>query len=75
MPHIDPQDFLRERILLIAGNPSMDIGGGAGDARRRRKGLGTPDVLRLQQANPEFKNQIESMYLPGPLAVPFMKRV
>lgn len=75
MPHIDPQEFLRERILLIAGSPSFDIGSGAGDARRVRKGLGTSDVLRLQQANPEFSDKIERMYLPGPLAMPFMKRV
>ena len=74
--HVDPQEFLRERLALIAGgNFNHQIGGGAGDARRKRKGLGPADVLRLQQANPEFSDKIEEMYLPGPVAVPFMKRV
>ena len=72
--YVDPQEFLRDRIDLIAGSPSFDIDG-AGDARRKRKGLSAQDVLRLQQANPEFSDKIEGMYLPGPQAIPFMKRV
>jgi hypothetical protein len=51
----------------IAGNPSFDINpGAAGDKRQQRKGLSQQDVDRLKQANPDFADQIDKMYLPGP---------
>ena len=44
-----------------------------GDARRARKGLTVPAVNRLLEANPEFKKEIEDMYLPGAKATNFLK--
>ena len=47
--------------------------GAGGDARRARKGLTVPAVNRLLEANPEFKKEIEDMYLPGAKATNFLK--
>jgi len=60
---------------LLAGSPSFDINaGGAGDARRQRKGLSPQDVQRLIDANPQFEKQIRDMYLPGAQGTPFFKK-
>jgi len=73
---VTPQDLLEQVIAeqLIAGSPSFDIKGGAGDARRARKGLSPTDVQRLIEANPDFGDQIREMYLPG-ASLPTLKRV
>jgi hypothetical protein len=72
---VDPQAFLEQAIAeqLLAGSRSFDIRGG-GDARRSRKGLSPEDVRRLIEANPDFADQIQQMYLPGP-SLPAVKRV
>lgn len=73
---MDPQTFL-DQVLgeqLMAGSPSFDVTGGAGDARRARKGLSPSDVRRLIEANPDFADQIREMYLPG-ASLPTLKRV
>lgn len=71
-----PQEFLEQAIAeqLLAGGPSFDIKGGGGDARRARKGLSPADVQRLIEANPDFADQIQEMYMPGP-SLPTLKRV
>jgi hypothetical protein len=73
---VTPQEFLEQAVAeqLLAGGPSFDIKGGAGDARRARKGLSPTDVQRLIEANPEFGDQIREMYLPG-ASLPTLKRV
>ena len=73
---MDPQSFLQQVLAEqeIAGSPSFDIGDGAGDARRKRKGLSPADVQRLIEANPDFADQIMEMYLPGQ-RLPTLKRV
>jgi len=73
---VDPQSFLAQFLAEqeIAGSPSFDIGGGSGDARRKRRGLSTTDVQRLIEANPDFADQIMEMYLPGQ-KLPTLKRV
>ena len=58
---------------LLAGGTSFEITPG-GDARRARKGLSPQDVQRLMEANPDFGNQIQDMYLPGPKSTPFFKK-
>lgn len=64
-------DFLNSVLAsqapeLIAGSPSFEIGPQRGDARRARKGLTPQDVQRLMEANPDFADQIQKMYTPGP---------
>lgn len=73
---MDPRQLLEEVIAeqLIAGSPSFDIKGGGGDTRRARKGLSPEDVRRLVEANPDFADQIQQMYMPGP-SLPTLKRV
>jgi len=73
---VDPQSFLESFLAeqLVAGSPSFDIKGDAGDARRARKGLSPSDVQRLIEANPDFADQIGEMYLPGAV-LPTLKRV
>ena len=73
---MDPQAFLDEFLSeqLMAGSPSFDVKGGAGDARRARKGLSPADVQRLIEANPDFADQIREMYLPG-ASLPTLRRV
>jgi hypothetical protein len=62
-------------IQQLAGGRSFDINpGGAGDARRKRKGLSPADVDRLIQANPQFEKEIRDMYLPGVQGTPFFKQ-
>ena len=75
---MDPQSFLESFLAeqLVAGSPSFEIKGGAGDARRARKGLTPSDVQRLIEANPDFADQIRDMYMPGPsLPPPMVRRV
>lgn len=65
---MSPEEFLERELAeqLIAGSTSFDIkGDSAGDARRARKGLSPADVQRLMEANPDFADQIQQMYLPG----------
>ena len=50
----------------VAGNPSFDITGRSGDARRKRRGLTEGDVNRLMDAYPDDAEKIRKMYLPGP---------
>lgn len=73
---MNPQDLLEQAIAeqLLAGSPSFDIKGSGGDARRARKGLSPEDVRRLIEANPDFADQIQEMYMPGP-SLPTLKRV
>ena len=60
---MDPGDLGLE---LLAGNPSFDITGRSGDARRKRRGLTEGDVNRLMNAYPDDAEKIRKMYLPGP---------
>lgn len=74
---MSPEEFLERELAeqLIAGSPSFDIKGeSAGDARRARKGLSPSDVQRLIEANPDFADQIQQMYMPG-AALPKLPRV
>ena len=50
---------------LLAGNPSFDITGRSGDARRKRRDLTPGDVNRLMNAYPDDAEKIRKMYLPG----------
>ena len=73
---VDANSLLEEFIFnisfpsgAIAKNPSMDITPG-GDRRRMRRGLSPSDVQRLIEANPDFADEIQRMYLPGPKLPP-----
>ena len=77
-----PGGFYGTQLGNIGGMPenTEDIAnsfvitpGEGGDGRRVRKGLPVPAVHRLMQANPEFKKEIEDMYLPGAKATNFLK--
>ena len=59
---MDPGDLGLE---LLAGNPSFDITGRSGDARRKRRNLTPGDVNRLMNAYPDDAEKIRNMYLPG----------
>jgi len=75
-----PGGFYGAQLGNIGGMPenTEDIANSfvitpGGDARRARKGLTVPAVNRLLEANPEFKKEIEDMYLPGAKATNFLK--
>ena len=79
---MDPNSFLEQYLAgealsdyEVAGGPSFDIGGGAGDSRRSRRGLSVRDVERLMQAYPQDAEKIKKMYLPGVQGTPFLKGV
>tara|TARA_R100000406_G_scaffold29169_1_gene18784 strand:+ start:1488 stop:1922 length:435 start_codon:yes stop_codon:yes gene_type:complete len=65
---------MRDRMNIdtdyVAGNPSFDITGRSGDARRKRRGLTPGDVNRLMNAYPDDAEKIRNMYLPGAVLPP-----
>lgn len=79
---MDPNSFLEQYLVgeapsdyEVAGSPSFDIGGGAGDSRRSRRGLSVKDIERLMQAYPQDADKIKNMYLPGAQGTPFFRGV
>ena len=62
----EKRDDMNRATEYVAGNPSFDITGRSGDARRKRRDLTPGDVNRLMNAYPDDAEKIRKMYLPGP---------